>query len=151
MQQVAKNLKKELSIDEVNVKLRAMNAKITMAFGQDFAEELFELMVMAAGIKFLDHPNSPFCQVLIDLEATNDAQTKQITAAEEWHKRLLAEKNSLRGCVSAVRKMAKDIPDGLHNEARRLRDKSEPTHLEQLILACEERFKDILIRTKGVC
>ena len=63
----------------------------------------------------------------------------------------MSEINNLRSSLGAVRKMAKDLPESLHKEARRLRDKSELTQLEAVILACEERFKDILIRTKGVC
>jgi hypothetical protein len=47
--------------------------------------------------------------------------------------------------------MLKDIPEGMQKETNRIKAKLEPSSSEQLLLACEAKFKDILIRTKGVC
>lgn len=151
MQQVAQRLVLDLRIEETKAKLQDKVEQVAMVFGEDFVAELTKLMATVVGIEVLGDPENPLVQACQSQEQAIIDQQKVITSAQKQQARMQSEINSLRGCISAVRKMAKAIPDGMHKEANRLRDKSQPTPLESLLLTCEERFKDILIRTKGVC
>ena len=151
MQQVAKKLVIDLRIEETKEALQKKMDQVAMVFGEDFVEEISSLMATLVGVEILGDPANPLVQTCQQQEQAILKQARTISDGQKQHTRLMSEINNLRSSLGAVRKLAKDIPDGLHKEASRLRDKSEPTRMEAIILACEERFKDILIRTKGIC
>lgn len=151
MQQVAQKLVLDLRIEETKGMLQDKVEQVAMVFGEDFVSDLTRLMATVVGIEVLGDPENPLVQACQEQEQAILQHHKLIAEQQRQQKRLLSEVNNMRSCLSSVRKMLKEVPDGLHKEANRLRDKPEPTQLESLLLACEVKFKDILIRTKGVC
>lgn len=151
MQHVAKKLVIDLRIEETKELLQEKMDKVAMVFGEEFAQDISGLMATLVGVEILGDPANPLVQTCQHQEQVILQHHKLMAEEQRQQKRLLSELNNMRSCLSSVRKMLKEVPDGLHKEANRLRDKPEPTQLESLLLACEGKFKDILIRTKGIC
>lgn len=151
MQDVTRKLVIDLRIEEAKARLQDKAEQVMKAFGEDFMEEFTALMATLVGIEILGDPDNPLVQTCQEQEKTLLLQQKQIADAEKSHTRALSEISNMRGCISTVRKMAKELREGMLKETNRLCDKSEPTATEALLLNCEQKLKDILIRTKGVC
>lgn len=151
MQFVTQRLVLDLRIEEAKEILQDKVDKIRVAFGEEFTEELTRVMATLVGIEILSDPENPLMKACKEHEAAIIKQNRLIAEAQKEEKRTLSELSSLRTCLSSVRRMLKDLPEGMQKETNRIKAKLEPSSSEQLLLACEAKFKDILIRTKGVC
>ena len=151
MQEVARKLLIDLQIEEAKDKLQDKIDQVVLVFGQEFVDELNKALVTVVGSRILKNSNNLYAQIFQDQDAENISLKKKIDDAEKRHTRVMSEINNLRSSLGAVRKMAKELREGMLKETNRLCEKSEPTAAEALLLNCEQKLKDILIRTKGVC
>lgn len=150
LDEVGRFLSVDLGASQAADNARQMRTQIDNVFGVDFTDDFCKALSVVIGVDIITSPDNPLNVACKDQAEMIIEQEKIILDLRKEIIELRSRSNFLQEALCAVRKIVKcqQISE-LEEEARKLRDISKPNLHQRIILNCHEKFRDILIRTKG--
>lgn len=140
----------DLGADQAKETVRKMRMKVDSVFGSDFTDDFCEALATLVGVDIITSPDNPLNIACKDQAQIISEQEKVIALQQEELIQLRSRCNVLQDALCSVRKIVKCPEVGeLEQEAHRLKGIEKPNLQQRIILTCQEKFRDILIRTKG--